>query len=307
MNYKVSTYKFSIQNKNGENFPLGNLPGNIDFLNLFEEFCQDIITNTKKFNENGRDKSLTLREPQKTINDERFICGRFDAGTTGDPVNINNPETNVTNYSVTSDELQARILNFYIQIPRGNNEGFLILQRKSTHSIKKGFEDCFNSFLMRKGFEGENKIRIKLSPAPNFKLMERMMEYGDLKEINLVKNSVATNFQDYFDGIGSFGGVSIQQLKFDKKIAKAAYKPVLYDLYRGKYKENEQIEINGHMYDEITFTLYLDKTTKTFYVKDKSKIRSEIDITSMIGEDLYGEIPLNQFVEIAKKLITEIS
>ncbi|QDZ60896.1 hypothetical protein EVD19_10390 [Elizabethkingia meningoseptica] len=67
MNYKVSTYKFSIQNKYGENFPLGNLPGNIDFLNLFNEFCQDIIINTKKFNENGRNKSLTLREPQKLL------------------------------------------------------------------------------------------------------------------------------------------------------------------------------------------------------------------------------------------------
>ncbi|QDZ60895.1 hypothetical protein EVD19_10385 [Elizabethkingia meningoseptica] len=222
-------------------------------------------------------------------------------------MNINNPETNETNYSVTSDELQARILNFYIQIPKGNDEGYLILQRKSTHSIKKGFEDCFNNFLIKKGFVGESKIKIKLFPAPNFKLMERMMEYGDLKEINLIKHSVATSFQDYFDGMGSLGGVSIQQMKFDKKIAIASYKPVLYRLYRDKYKDNEQIEINGNMYDEVTFTLYLDKTTKTFYVKDKSKIRSEIDITSMVDDNLYGEIPLNEFIGIAKKLIAEIS
>ncbi|EOR28630.1 hypothetical protein L100_15455 [Elizabethkingia meningoseptica ATCC 13253 = NBRC 12535] len=133
------------------------------------------------------------------------------------------------------------------------------------------------------------------------------MEYGDLKEINLIKHSVATSFQDYFDGMGSLGGVSIQQMKFDKKIAIASYKPVLYRLYRDKYKDNEQIEINGNMYDEVTFTLYLDKTTKTFYVKDKSKIRSEIDITSMVDDNLYGEIPLNEFIGIAKKLIAEIS
>ena len=54
MNYKVSTFKFSILNKNGEKYFLANLPGNIDFQELFEDFCQDILSETRKFNENGK-------------------------------------------------------------------------------------------------------------------------------------------------------------------------------------------------------------------------------------------------------------
>ena len=46
---------------------------------------------------------------------------------------------------------------------------------------------------------------------------------------------------------------------------------------------------------------------KTFYVNDKSKIRSEIDITSMVDDIDQGEIPLDKFVEISEKLISEIS
>ncbi|MGK6343878.1 hypothetical protein ACMGDK_16785 [Chryseobacterium sp. DT-3] len=309
MNYKVSTFKFSILNRRGEKHFLANLPGNIDFQDLFDEFCEDIFSNTKKFNENGKDKSLTLREPHKFNKEERHIFGKFDAGTTGDPVNINDPETNETNYSVSPDELQARILNFYVQIPRNKQEGFIILQRKSTHSIQKSFEDCFNSFLVRKGFQGENRIRIKLSHAPNSKLMKRMMDVGELKEINLERNIIPNSFSGLFEGVSdsNFGTITTQ-LTFQKPATKDNFKQALYNIYNKSYTGDEQVEIEGNFYDEVSFTFHLDKVTKTFFVKDKTKTRSEIDITSMLdGESLKGEIPLDKFVEISIKLILEIS
>lgn len=308
MNYKVSTFKFFVSNRSGEKHFLANLPGDLDFQDLFEEFCEDIFSNIKNFNEKGKDKSLTLKEPHKTKPEKRAVLGRFDAGTTGDPVDINHPETNETNYSVSADELQARVLNFYAQIPKNRQEGYIVLQRKSTHSIQKSFEDCFNNFLTRKGFEGESKIKFKLTPAPNFKLMERMMNNGDLKEVNLHKNLIPNSFSELFeDGSNSNLGTTITQLKFNKEAIKDNFKQVLFNLYRKSYTGDEQVEIEGNFYDEVSFTFNLDKVTKTFYVNDKSKIRSEIDITSMIDEIDQGEIPLNKFVEISEKLISEIS
>lgn len=308
MNYKVSTFKFFVSNRSGEKHFLANLPGNIDFQNLFEEFCEDIFSNIKNFNEKGKDKSLTLKEPHKINKEKRCVYGRFDAGTTGDPVDINDPETNQTNYSVSSDELQARILNFYAQIPKNKQEGFIILQRKSTHSIQKSFEDCFNNFLVRKGFEGESKIKFKLAPAPNFKLMGRMMNNGDLKEVNLHRNLIPNSFSELFeDSSNSNLGTTITQLKFNKGAIKDNIKQVLSSIYRKSYTGDEQVEIEGNFYDEVSFTFNLDKVTKTFYVNDKSKIRSEIDITSMIDDIDQGEIPLDKFIEISEKLISEIS
>lgn len=308
MNYKVSTFKFFVSNRSGEKHFLANLPGNLDFQDLFEEFCKDIFSNIKNFNEKGKDKSLTLKEPH-TINEEkRCVFGRFDAGTTGDPVDINHPETNETNYSVSAAELQARILNFYAQIPRNRQEGYIILQRKSNHSIQKSFEDCFNSFLVRKGFEGENRITFKLTPAPNFKLMERMMNNGELKEVNLHRNLIPTSFSELFeDSSTSNFGTTTTQLKFNKGAVKGNIKDVLSNIYGKNYTGDEQVEIDGNFYDEVTFTFYLDKVTKTFYVHDKSKIRSEIDITSMVDGIHEGEIPLDEFVKISEKLISEIA
>lgn len=309
MNYKVSTFKFSLSNNRGEKHYLANLPGNIDFQDLFDEFCADIFSNTKKFNENGKDKSLTLREPHKFNKEKRQIFGKFDAGTTGDPVNINDPETNETNYSVGPDELQARILNFYAQIPKNKQEGFIVLQRKSTHSIQKSLEDCFNVFLVRKGFEGENRIRIKLSHAPNSKLMQRMMEFGELKEINLEKNIIPNSFSELFEGVSdSNKGTITTKLVFQKFATKDNFKQVLFNIHSKSYTGDEQVEIEGNFYDEVSFTFQLDKITKTFFVKDKTKIRSEIDITSMLDdESMKGEIPIDKFVEISIKLILEIS
>lgn len=308
MNYKVSTFKFFVSNRNREKHFLANLPGNLDFQDLFEEFCEDIFSNIKNFNEKGKDKSLTLKEPHKINKEKRAVFGRFDAGTTGDPVDINHPETNETNYSVTADELQARVLNFYAVFPKNKQEGYIVLQRKSTHSIQKSFEDCFNSFLARKGFEGENKIKFKLAPAPNFKLMERMMSNGDLKEVNLHRNVIPTSFSEFFeDSAISNLGATITQLKFNKGAIKDNIKQVLFNIYRKNYNGDEQIEIEGNFYDEVSFTFSLDKVTKTFYAYDKSKIRSEIDITSMIDNIDDGEIPLDKFIEISEKLISEIS
>lgn len=308
MNYKVSTFKFFVSNRNGEKHFLANLPGNLDFQDLFEEFCEDIFSNIKNFNEKGKDKSLTLKEPHKINKEKRAVFGRFDAGTTGDPVDINNPETNETNYSVTADELQARVLNFYAQFPKNKQEGYIVLQRKSTHSIQKSFEDCFNSFLVKKGFEGENKIKFKLTPAPNFKLMERMMSNGDLKEVNLHRNVIPTSFSEFFeDSAISNLGATIIQLKFNKGAIKDNIKQVLFNIYSKSYNGDEQVEIEGNFYDEVSFTFSLDKVTKTFYVNDKSKIRSEIDITSMVDDIDEGEIPLDDFVKISEKLISEIS
>lgn len=309
MNYKVSTFKFSLTNSKGEKQFLANLPGNIDFQDLFDDFCKDIFSNIKKFNENGKDKSLTLREHHQVDKEKRQIFGKFDAGTTGDPVNINHPETNKTNYTVSPDELQARILNFFVQIPKNKQEGFIILQRKSTHSIQKSFEDCFNSFLAKKGFQGENKLKMKLAHAPNSNLLQRMMDGGELKEISLERNGLPNSFSNLFAGTNdSKLGTIATQLIFHKTAIKDNFKQVLYAIYSKSYNGDEQIEIEGNFYDEVSFTFYLDKITKTFYVKDKSKIRSEIDITSMVdAENVEGEIPLDKFIEISLKLITEIS
>ena len=309
MNYKVSTFKFSIENGKGEEEFLANLPTNIDFQQLCDEFCIDILSNTKKFSENGKNKSLTLREPHRINNNERYICGKFDAGSTGDPVDINDPETNETNYSVSPIELQARIHNFYFSIPKNKRFGFLILQRKSIHSIKKCIEDCFNSFLVRKGFVGESKLKFKLTPAPNFKLMNRMMEQGELKEVNLQRKIIGNNFTEIFEESGSsnFGSTTIQ-LKFEKNAVKEVFKQVLSTIYVKNYTGDDQIEIEGNLFDEVAFTFYLDKITKTFYVKDKAKIRSEIDISSMVDiQEFIGEIPMDQYIEISKRLILEIS
>jgi hypothetical protein len=139
--------------------------------------------------------------------------------------------------------------------------------------------------------------------------MKKMMEQGELKEINLEKKLIPSSFTELFeDTLISDLGSTIIQIKFEKRAIKEPFKEMLKKLYIKNYKDFEQIEIEGNLFHEVSFTYYLNKVTKTFYIKDKSKIRSEIDITSMIDDKNFkGEIPLKEFVEIYLKLIAEIS
>jgi hypothetical protein len=84
-------------------------------------------------------------------------------------------------------------------------------------------------------------------------------------------------------------------------------KDVLLELFNTFSSSNEKIPfLNKGEYDEITFVLGINGSSKTFYVKNQEKIRSNIDVTSLIEYD-GGEPTKESLIKISLDIIRQAS
>lgn len=302
MAVKLINYRISLSNRANEKQILSYFNGQEDLLNTVNEFCNYIHKNVKSYIDNsGNQRTFTLDGLQKLEDSKRTIYGFFDSALTGDKIKIKENETNNLIYDVKNKDLQSRNFFFMIYIPKNSKYANLVVQKKSNHGVKNILERSFNDFLALKGFIDS---RITLEYAPDSNLLNRLLEFGEFKEIKLTKNSLFSSFQEQFDSVEGItnSGIFEQIIKLNKNSRVENFKSLLLNLYNKNYKDYEQIELSNNYFDEISFTIYLDGLSKTFYVKNKSKIRSDVDVTNLVKFE-NGEPMVSSLIEISWNLI----
>ena len=305
MAIKLITYRVSLSNKANEKQILSYFNGQEDLLNTVNEFCSYIHQNIKSYTDNsGNQRTFTLDGLQKLEDSKRTIYGLFDSALTGDKLKIKENETNNLIYDVKNKDLQSRSFFFMIYIPKNSKYAYLVVQKKSNHGVKNILEKSFNDFLVMKGFIDS---RITLEYAPDFNLLNKLIQFGELKEIKLIKNSVFSSFQEQLDNIGEVtnSGTFEQVLKFNKHSRVENFKTLLLKLYRTNYKDYDQIEVSNNYFDEVSFTIHLDGLSKTFYIKNKSIIRSDVDVSNFVKFE-NGEPTISSLMEISWNLINTV-
>lgn len=277
---KINTYRISLTNRIGERQILNHFNGEDDFLSVALNYCSYIFQNRRDYADNsGNLRTFTLGSRPTFLQNDRYIHGYFDSAYTGEVVDIKGRD-NALHYSVTPDELLSRKFFFLIQVPSNSKYAYLIVQRKENHGVKSILETSLSQYLRFLGF---SEYKINIEDAPSYYLLETMLELGRLKEIKLIKNTLMSSFQEQFESAGVINIGSIDEvLKFSNNAITHPFKAVLFNLYRQNYSENQQIYIEGKYFDEVSFTMKLNDLQKTFYIKNKSKIRSNIDITNLV-------------------------
>jgi hypothetical protein len=150
-------------------------------------------------------RTFTLDSIQKLDENGRSIYGYFDSALTGDRLKIKDGETNRLKLDVDLKDLQSRNFFFLFYIPKGSKHGYLIIQKKSNHGVKNILENTFNQFLQMKGF---NDYRFCLDFAQNLNQLSEMLDFGELKEINLTENKIKTDFQSQ---LNELEGIEIEE------------------------------------------------------------------------------------------------
>ena len=181
--------------------------------------------------------------------------------------------------------------------------GHLIVQKKSNHGVKNILEKTFNDFLQMRGY---NDYRFCLEYAQNLNQLTEMLTQGELKEINLIENKIKSTFEAQLldlDGIDSEGNFE-RSIKFTKRSNVSNYKKVLFGLYKTNYHDYEKVNLLGQDFDEVSFVINHRAVSKTFYVKDKSKTRSDIDVTRHL-DFVAGEPTTKSLILASWKLIRQ--
>lgn len=280
----LNIYRLSIENNQKESQILNRFNGETDFLEIINDFCNYTLTDIYRYYDSkGRSRTFTLSRLPLFDKDQRFIAVNFEPGYTGDEFKVKDGVTNSLKYSASRMDLQSRELFSMFYIPKGSKYGYLCIQKKENFAIKTIVESTLNMFLKRAGYI---EFNLDIENAPDYKYLKKMISLGELKEIKLIRQKpLIFDCTTYFNALEK-ARVNQEEhvVKFNKHSNTSILKSELRKVFMEEYKEVDKILFLGNKegFDEVSFMLSLDKITKTFYIKDKSKIRSNMDITNLV-------------------------
>lgn len=284
----LNIYRFMLLNKAKEQQVLSFYNEEEDLLDTMNDFCEYIHKNIRDYIDNqGRYRTFTLSNRQKKDSEKRIISGHFDSAYTGERGKIKDRKTNLLKYKINEKDLLSKDFFYLIHVPKNSKFGFLIVQKKENHGVKTIFENAFNNFMRSKGV---SNYLLELRQAPPRYFIQNFIEKGKLKEFRLIENN-----QEY--------GTEEKIFKLDKKSDGIILKKTLLDLFNTISPSNHKISfLDKGEYDEISFVLKIESSSKTFYIKNKEKIRSNIDVSNLIDYN-DGEPTLESLIRISLDFI----
>lgn len=289
----LSVYRFLLLNKAKEQQVLSFYNENEDLLETMNDFCGFIHKNIRDYVDNqGKYRTFTLSNVQKKDAENRIVSGHFDSAYTGEKGKVKDRKTNRLKCDITEKDLFSKDFFYLIHVPKNSKFGFLIVQKKENHGVKSIFENAFNNFMRMKGVA--NYI-LEIRQAPPRYFIQQYLEFGKLKEFRLIENDLALGREERI-------------FKLDKNISGGQnLKKILIDLFMTMSESDDKITfLNKGDYDEIAFVLGINGSSKTFYVKNQEKIRSNIDVSSLVDYE-EGEPTFESLIRISLDIIRQAS
>ncbi|MGH1383577.1 hypothetical protein [Kordia sp.] len=277
------SYRVSLLNKRKEEQVLSRFNGYLDFIHVIKEFCDYTLENIKSYYDpQGNSRTFSLNRLAKISLKERIVYGDFESGFTGDEVLVKDNKNNNLLFDVHTKHLQARKLLFLFYIPKGSKYGYLILQKKNNHGVKTVLLNALNEFLKIKGYTDYLSTFV---PSSNFKKMIEGLRFGKIKQVKFKSFSsglMAKNIQ-----INSFFKNNISELivKPSKNEDLIRQREILLSLFSNNYEFDDLIFIPGISQGciEISFLVNYQGISKTYYIKEKSKIKSNINVSNKLS------------------------
>lgn len=303
----LSTYSIKILDNNKNEQILNRFNGSDDFFRICENYLNTIFTNIRAESDSSGTTSLHLTlETLPTIDVvNRRIYGYFSSGVSGDEYQIRDLETQDNLLDVETGHAAFRNLFFYMQIPLGRNAGALILQRKAKYGIKTIFKRTINRYIREQGYQ---IYKVEVNNLLHGRVYRRMIEYGNLKKVELIKKRIPSTLEEYYENEGNPEEISgtLRTSMSSGTSLPQAYRDLVDRLFRDP--DLERVEINGidEEFDELEFELELNGKRKTFYIANKHRIQPDVDVTSQIEMDASGLPTTESLLQQCEELVEDI-
>lgn len=289
MKVNLSIYRFSLLNKAKEQQVLSFYNEQEDLLETMNDFCGFIHKNIRDYVDNqGKYRTFTLSNRQKKDSVTRTISGHFDSAYTGEKSKVKDRKTNQLKYNINAKDLLSKDFFYLIHVPKNSKFGFLIVQKKENHGVKSIFENAFNHFMRMKGV---SNYVLEIRQAPPRYFIQNYLEFGKLKEFRLIENDLEFGKEERI-------------FKIDRNLSQEQYlKKILIGLFKTMSESNDKISfLDKGFFDEIAFVLGVNGSSKTFYVRNQEKIRSNIDVSSLV--EFNGDEPTDEsLIKISLEII----
>jgi hypothetical protein len=299
-------YRVALINKAKEEQVLSRFNGENDLLEVFNQYYYHLKKNKADYIDGlGNKRVFSISSEIDFIRTERVLNTHFDSAYTGDEPEIRNGITNSLIHKVSNTELITRKLFSLLHIPKNSKYGYVVFENKSKHGVKIIFERRLKLFLKESGYED---YQILMTPGLNFNYLSNMIEVGKLKKVRLIKHRLAQDVQlSLWNDVNlNSDDQDIREWKFKSKTENCLFKNELHKLFFSKIKFYEKvIFMNQYEVDEISFEINDNHSSKTFYLKNKNKMRANIDVSNRL-EYLDSEPTYSSMKKVATELIQEI-
>jgi hypothetical protein len=272
----LNIYRFELLNKVKEQQILSFYNEKEDLLETMNDFCEYIHKNIRDYIDNqGKYRTFTLSNRQVKNNENRVISGYFDSAYTGEKGKIKDGKTNQLKFNINEKDLFSKDFFYLIHVPKNSKIGFLIVEKKENHGVKSIFKNAFNNFMRSKGV---TNYTLNIRQAPPRYFIQNYIENGRLKEFRLIENI------SNMDSINLKLGKEERIIKLrNSESHEKALKELLVNLFHDFDSSTEKIPfLKEGEFDEISFVLGINNSTKTFYVKNHEKIRSNVDVSNLL-------------------------
>lgn len=294
----LSVYRFTLLNKAKEQQVLNFYNEEEDLLDTMNDFCGYIHKNVRDYiDTQGKYRTFTLSNRQKKDIENRIVSGYFDSSYTGEKGKIKDRKTNQLKFKIKEKDLFSKEFFYLIHVPKGLKFGFLIVEKKENHGVKSIFENSFNNFMRSKGV---SNYLLELRSAPPRYFIKNYLEFGKLKEFRLIEN----NSTSELNSIEPKFGREERIYRLNKNLSEGLnLKKVLAEMFNNCSFSDEKIPfLNKGEFDEIAFVLGVNGSSKTFYIRNQEKIRSNVDVTSLVEYD-DGEPTIESLIRISLDII----
>ncbi|MCK8142252.1 hypothetical protein MW871_10155 [Flavobacterium sp. I-SCBP12n] len=292
----LSIYRITLVNKSKEQQVLSFYNEEEDLLETMNDFCSHIHKNIRSYTDvQGKHRTFSLANKQHKDVEKRIITGYFDSAYTGEYGKIKDSRTSHLKYDILKGDLFSKDFFYLIHVPKNSKYGFFVFQKKENHGVKVVFENAFNNFIRTKGV---SNFFLELKHAPSRYLITNFFKFGRLKEFRLIDSTVKSN--DKFINMNL--GREERVIKLNNAVNSEVIKDVLVELFDNFSHENRISFLNHGEFDEISFIITHNGVSKTFYVKDKEKIRASLNVSNMV-EFQDGEATFDSLIKICLELI----
>lgn len=305
---KLSFFRVALVNHAKEEQILSRFNGENDLLEICNQYYHSLRKDRIEYlDSRGKKRAFSISSKIDFLRTERTLVTNFDSAYTGEEVCIRNAETNSLNYKVNKDELQSRSLFSLCHIPKNSKYGYFVFENKANHGVKVEFERAFQAFLKASGYED---FRIIITPALNYNYLSNFIIRGELKKVRLIDNVLKRDIQLalWNKVLPACSDNDIRELNFKRKIAteiEMVKKELFQMFFSGVNKHNKLCFINQYEVDDISFLINYKGESKTFYMKDRSRMRSIVDVSNQL-EYIEGNSTYDSIVKVSINLINEI-
>ena len=267
-----------LKDKDTKSFlPLDRFEEMQDFLSFFREYLNDRISDY--YVDVERRKLLRVSRASSSKS-KRVLRGIVLSGEYGYEADLYDMEASTVSYRRSQRDAEMMPFYFLVHLPKGVNEGILILQKRAQFGIRtaflRDFEHYFNEFYPR--------IQIEINSLVPPQLINRYLQDGNLTTLRFIRFRIPSDVIDSYEG-----GGHVEEEGTAELVIKARRRdgiPLLArvrDVVNGNRSVTEMIELRDFDYDNVKVEIELNGKRKIFDLSNIMSLQANYDITQDVA------------------------